>query len=140
MSADIFDTVVSLTALMDEESAMLASRGPHPVLPEIAEAKVRLVAALEAQIAQLARQRPDWMAALEPDAREELAEAMGALRDAGAVNAEILGRQIELTGEMMAAVAAEAQRIMGTKHGTYGAHGALFQIDQPTPISLNTNL
>lgn len=140
MSADILDTVVSLTALMTEESEMLAARGPHPVLPEIAEAKVRLVASLETQIAQLARERPDWMEALEPEARETLANAMGELRDAGIVNAEILSRQIELTGEMMAAVAAEAQRIMGTRHGTYGAHGALFQIDQPTPISLNTSL
>jgi flagellar biosynthesis/type III secretory pathway chaperone len=140
MFAELIDTIVSLISLMEEESDRLVCRGPHPDLPEIAEAKVRLVALLEAQTAQLDRERPNWKRELDPEEHARLADVLVHLGDASAVNAKILSRQIELSTEMMAAVAAEAQRLMGTTNATYGAHGGLFQMDQATPISLNTRL
>jgi hypothetical protein len=66
--------------------------------------------------------------------------AIAALHDASAINAEVLRRQIDLSSEMIAAVAAEVQRLTGTNSATYGAHGGLFQAGQATPISLNTKL
>ena len=140
MFADLIDTTISLASLMEEESARLVSRGPHPDLVEIAEAKVRLVALLETQTAQMDREQPAWKQELSAEDRARLTDVVVHLADASAVNASVLKRQIELSTEMMAAVAAEAQRLMGTTNATYGAHGGLFQIDQATPISLNTRL
>lgn len=140
MFAEVIDTVISITSLMEEESDRLVFRGRHPELPEIAEAKVRLVALLEAQTAQLERERPGWQRELAPEEHARLVDALVHLRDASTINEKILSRQIQLSTEMMGAVAAEAQRLMGTTNATYGAHGRLFQMDQATPISLNTRL
>lgn len=140
MTAGLFDTIMSLTALMEEESDMLVTPGLHPALGECSAAKVRLVAVLEAQTAQLDRERPGWMAALDAEARRQMVAAIAGLHDASVINAEVLGRQIALSSEMIAAVAAEVQRLTGTGSATYGAHGGLFQAVQATPISLNTKL
>lgn len=140
MTADILDKVTSLVAILEEETEKLAAPGQHPDLAELASAKGRLVAGLERQIAQCAREQADWVQALEPDARTELAAGFERLHQASVVNADVLRRQIELSVEMMAAVAAEAQRLTGTSTAMYGAHGALFQVDQATPISLNARM
>lgn len=140
MLAKLIDTIVSLISLMEEESERLATRGPHRDLAEIAQAKIRLVAQLEAQTAQFDRESPDWKIQLAADERARLTDVVVHLADASAVNAAVLNRQIELSSEMMAAVATEAQRLTGTTSATYGAHGGLFQIDQAAPISLNTRL
>lgn len=140
MLAEVIDTILSLVALMEEESDRLVAPGGHRDLAEIAEAKIRLVAALEARTVQLDRERPGWQRELDPAEHAQLADALVHLGDASAVNAKILARQIQLSTDMMAAVAIEAQRLMGTSNATYGAHGGLFQLDQATPISLNTRL
>lgn len=140
MTAQLLDTIMSLTALMEEESDMLAAPGLHPQLGECSAAKVALVAALEQHNAQLDRERPGWMQALAPEQRSQMIAAIAGLHDASVINAEVLGRQIELSTEMMVAVAAEVQRATGTSSATYGAHGGLFQAAQATPISLNTKL
>jgi len=140
VTAKLLDTVLSLTALMEEESDMLASPGLHPALGECSGAKVALVAALEAHLAMLDRAEPSWMEKLPPDGRQQMVAAIAALRDASVVNAEVLGRQLELSTEMIIAVAAEVQRLTGTNSATYGAQGALSQAVQATPISLNTRL
>lgn len=140
MTAHLLDTIRSLTALMEEESDMLAAPGLHPQLGECSAAKVALVAALEAHSAQLDRAQPGWMEALDADTRAQMLASIAALRDASVINAEVLGRQIELSTEMIMAVAAEVQRVTGTGSATYGAHGGLFQTAQATPISLNTKL
>lgn len=140
MTAHLLDIIASLTALMEEESDMLAAPGLHPQLGECSAAKVALVAALEAHSAQLDRERSGWMEALGPDTRTRMLAAIAGLHDASVVNAEVLGRQIELSTEMLTAVAAEVQRVTGTSSATYGAHGGLFQTAQATPISLNARL
>jgi len=138
--ADLIDTMLSLTSLMEEESDKLVRPGRHPELAECSAAKIRLVSSLEAQTAQLNRERPDWMEALEPELRAQVLAGIAALHDASTLNAEVLRRQIELSSEMIAAVTAEVQRLTGTNNATYGAHGGLFQTGQATPISLNTKL
>lgn len=138
--ADLLDTMLSLTMLMEEESEALAIRGHHPQLAEIAAAKARLVGVLELRGSQLARDHPGWMEELPADARAELAQASRTLHAASVVNADVLARQIELSSEMMAAVATEVQRLSGTSSTTYGAHGGVWQVEQATPISVNKSL
>jgi len=140
VTAALLDTILSLTALMEEESDKLVTPGLHPELGECSAAKVRLVASLETRHAQLDREQPGWMEALDPDGRSRMLAAIASLHDASVINAEVLARQIELSTEMIAAVAAEVQRVTGTSSATYGAHGGLFQTAQATPISLNAKL
>ena len=140
MIDELIDTIRSLTSLMEEESDKLVAPGRHPELAECTAAKIRLVASLEAQTAQLNREQPEWMAALAPELREQVIAAIGALHDASLINADVLSRQIELSTEMIAAVSAEVQRLTGTGSATYDAQGGLFQAVQATPISLNTRL
>jgi flagellar biosynthesis/type III secretory pathway chaperone len=141
MTAQLIDAMVSLTALMEEESEKLARKAYVPELGEIAAAKLRLTGRIEADVARLKRERTDnWAEAIEPEFREPLAEASRNLRDASAVNQQILSRQIELSVEMMGAIAAEAQRLTGTRSTTYGACGGLGGMDAPAPISINARL
>jgi hypothetical protein len=81
-----------------------------------------------------------WRDALEPEPRAALAEAIEELQTVSAENADVLRRQIELSRDMMDAIAAEAKRLSGSRSQTYGASGGLFQLDQSTPISVNTSL
>ncbi|MBO9623732.1 MAG: flagellar protein FlgN [Sphingomonas sp.] len=140
MTAHLIDAMVSLTSLMEEETEKLA-RTPHlPELGEIAAAKLRLTGRIEAEVARLKRGGEDWAQALDPETREQLTEASRHLRDASTVNAEILSRQIELSSDMMAAIAAEAQRLTGARSATYGACGGMAGMDAPAPISVNARL
>lgn len=140
MTAELIDLVVSLTAIMEEETGRLLSPGRHSDLAEMSAAKGTLVAALETRNAKLNRERPDWQAQLGPEERTHLAARVRELSDASILNARVLQRQIELSSEMMAAVAAEAQRLTGARNATYGQGGALSRTDQATPISLNARL
>jgi flagellar biosynthesis/type III secretory pathway chaperone len=140
MTAQLADAMVSLTALMEEESEKLA-RSPYlPELAEIAAAKLRLTGLIEAGFARLRRESPDWSTALDEETRAQLADASRNLRDASAINQQVLSRQIELSVEMMGAIAAEAQRLTGTRSTTYGACGGLGGMDAPAPISVNARL
>lgn len=140
MIEELLDHMSSLTAIMEEESDRLVAPGRVPDLSAMAAAKTRLVGALEAKMAQLSRERPAWMEELEEADRRRLAAAVAVLRDASLVNADVLERQIELSTELMAAIAQEAQRLMGTRKASYGAHGGWLGVDLPAPISLNTRL
>ena len=62
---DLADIVQSLTAIVEEETGRLLAPGRHADMREMAEAKARLVASLEAQNVRLTRERPDWMAELD---------------------------------------------------------------------------
>jgi flagellar biosynthesis/type III secretory pathway chaperone len=141
MTAQLIDAMVSLATLMAEESEKL-TRSPYlPELGEIAGAKLRLAGRLEAEVARMKRERPDgWLDAVDQETRDQLADASRTLRDASAVNAEILSRQIELSADMMAAIAAEAQRLTGNRSISYGACGGIAGTDTSAPISINTRL
>jgi len=140
MTAQLIDAMVSLTALMEEESEKLARKAYVPEIGEIAAAKLRLTGRIEADFARLKRESPDWAEKLDEEERAQLSDASRNLRDASAVNQQILSRQIELSVEMMGAIAAEAQRLSGTRSTTYGACGGLGGMDAPAPISINARL
>lgn len=140
MIADLVDIVESLALIMEEETQRLQSRDRGRGQQAIVDAKLRLVAALEIRVAQLARRGADWLETLEAGERSVLVAALGRLRDAAAPNARTLSRQIDLSREMMGVVAAEAQRLSGNRSSTYGELGALSQVEQTTPISVNTNV
>ena len=137
---DLADIVASLTAIVEEETGRLLSPGRHADMREMADAKARLVAGLEAQNVRLTRERPKWMAELDAPERTRLAVLVRALSEASILNARVLQRHIDLSTDMMAAVAAEAQRLTGARGATYGAGGMLARSDQATPISLNARL
>lgn len=140
MPNDYLDTIRSLTAIMVEETARLESPGRHKDLAEMAAAKIKLVAKLETEAAVRARTGDDWLATLSDDARDNLAEAVRDLGIAAEANARVLERQIDLSREMMAAVAAEARRVTGSRSSIYGARGRVARSDATAPISVNASL
>lgn len=140
MTDQLLDAMVSLASLMEEESEQLARTPYLPALGEIAEAKLRLTGRIEAEVARLKRENADWTAGIEGEQRAALTEASRNLCDASAVNQQILSRQIELSSEMMAAIASEAKRLRGSRSTTYGACGGLGGMDAPAPISINARL
>lgn len=140
MSGEIIDAIRSLTTLMNEETELLGSRGQPVGLADIAAAKVRLTGQLQALVAEAERETADWMAALDAPERTALLGALDGLRAASAPNADMLKRQIELSAEMMAAVAAEAQRMAGTRRTTYGVSGTVSDMRMAAPIVVNTSL
>ncbi|ARS28994.1 hypothetical protein [Sphingomonas sp. KC8] len=138
MPANAIDVMASLTLIMNEETDRLRARERGIDLAELAAAKVRLVGMLETELARLEREQPGWADAMEEEERERLADALVALGEASAANAAILERQIDLSIEMMGAVAGEAKRLAGKRASTYGASGDLSHTNLATPISVNS--
>ncbi|WP_033921480.1 flagellar biosynthesis protein FlgN [Sphingomonas sp. 37zxx] len=140
MANDFIDLLVSLTAIMEEETDRLLAPGRHNDFAEMVVAKTKLVGAIEAKMAQHARTRDTWLATLDEETNDRL---MTAIRDLGAVaqvNASVLERQIDLSSEMMSVVATEARRLSGTRSAIYGASGILSRTETATPISINATL
>jgi len=140
MTDDLIDIMRSLCHLMEQESEALSLTGRMAELGETAAAKARLVGMLEAEFARLAREAPDWLETIDAGERRDLADAVEHLNDAATVNADVLERQIELSIELMAAIAQEAQRLSGKRSAAYDAGGGMAGIDLPAPIAVNTRL
>lgn len=138
MASELVDAVRSLTSIMAEETKRLETSGRATGLAELATAKQRLVAFLEARTAELNRTDSAWLETLATDERDELMAALSALKDASLPNAAVLQRHIELSHEMMAAITGEARRLSGSRHAVYGAAGGLSRIELPTPISVDS--
>lgn len=134
----MIDIMTSLTDIMNEESALLRSRDRAPALGELAAAKARLVGQLEEALARQNRLQANWTEQLDEEAQERLKLSVSAMRDAAALNADILERQMELSAEMLGAITHEARRKAGNRMYTYGAEGRMTNADLPTPISFNT--
>lgn len=140
MANDLLDLLRSLLSLVDEESALLGQPGGYRLIGELATAKGRVVAQLEASLAQRARAMPGWLDQLDPADRAALADASATLMDAARANGAVLARQIALSDELLAAIAHEAQRRTGATATAYGAGGALWSNEQAAPIAINTSL
>jgi flagellar biosynthesis/type III secretory pathway chaperone len=138
MPNEMIDIMISVTDIMNEETERLQGREPAQDLTELAEAKARLVGRLEEMLARRNRHEPDWAEHLDEEARVELADCLAKLRDASSANASVLERQIELSSEMLTAIASEVRRLSGNRTYTYGAGGEMAKIGLPTPISFNT--
>jgi flagellar biosynthesis/type III secretory pathway chaperone len=140
MANEFIDIVRSLVTLMREETKQLLSTEPSLELEEIASAKARLVGQVEARTVQLAREQPDWRERLDPVDREALTEVLAELCEVSAENGKALERQIQLSVEMLDAIAAEAKRLSGTQTETYCMRGDVSRVELATPISINTQL
>lgn len=139
LNGSLIDLVASLADLMEQESVLLEAGGPAD-LGELAGAKLRLTARLERESATRARKDPAWQTALAPGPRKELATSVSRLHRAASVNHRLLERQIDLSRDLLDAIAGEAKRAGGTRFETYGARGGLLRSELPAPISVNANL
>lgn len=137
MANELIEIVSSLNLVMREETERLRNRERVLDLASLASAKTRLVGALEEAIVRQARRTPDWFAKADEETRETLRELFAELVSVSEENAAVLGRQIELSKDMVSAITAEARRLSGNRARTYGANGDLAQQDLATPISLD---
>jgi hypothetical protein len=139
MPANLIDVITSLTLIMTEETERLNAR--HRMdLAELAMVKIRLTGVLEGELARLNRTRPGWAEMLEPEMKESLTSGLIALGEASTANAAVLERQIDLSIELMGALAAEARRVSRSRAETYGATGLLSPVDPNAPISVNSEV
>ncbi|WP_395328334.1 flagellar biosynthesis protein FlgN [Novosphingobium sp. BL-8H] len=137
MPNEMIEIMTSLSLVMREETERLQRRERVLDLAALAAAKARLVAQLEEVLARRNRREPEWQAAMNDETRERLTECLAELRAASIANAALLERQIELSMEMMTAIADEAKRLSGNRSYTYVATGDLARVDAATPISFN---
>ena len=135
----LLENIRSLVAIMDEETDLLTS-GRRDAAAELAQAKLKLTAQLEKQIAERDRECLDWRERLDSADRDSLAKETDVLHRSAAENACVLQRQIELSRELLDAIAAEAKRLGGAQSETYAPGGALKRVDMPAPISINASL
>jgi hypothetical protein len=140
MANDVLDLMLSITALMEEETTKLTTMVRFPEQREIVDAKGRLTGRLSSEIARLQREEPEWLEALDFDVRAALSDASRRLHEASLDNAHMLERHIELSTDMMNAIAAEAQRLTGRQSETYGSGGGLSVRDEGAPIAVNRKL
>lgn len=138
MIDNLIDVIASLTLIMKEETDQLNAHGKNGSLAELAAAKLRLVGVLESELARIQREDDDWVDALDEACREKLFATLFALGDASAANTAVLERQIDLSVELIGAIATEAKRLAGRSTTTYGVCGDLSMVEPPAPISINS--
>lgn len=136
----IAELMRSLADLADEETALFAKGGRTESLKPIAAAKQRLLDALEAQLAEKQRLAPDWVYQLEERERDMLSAAARDLAEAAERNRAALSRQLQLTDDLLNAVAAELQRRSGRHNRVYAQAGTIRDQPLATPLSINTKL
>lgn len=139
MQTDLVDLFRSLASISEEETFLLR-QGRRGEIAGLVQAKTRLVGAVDGEVARLDRVSPDWRDALDGDTRDELTELAGRLRTICAENGAALKRQIDLSDEMMAEIAADARRRHGSGSAAYGATGLIAGAGSTVPISLNASL
>lgn len=135
--ADLMDAMFALIRIMEEESEALALSGPTGDIAELAQAKLRLAARMDAACATLNRTNADWLDALEGQDRASFAEVSEELHKAATVNSAILERQIDLSTEMLQAVGRELENASGRRGSTYSRLGDLRRLRSAMPLSLN---
>jgi flagellar biosynthesis/type III secretory pathway chaperone len=138
METELLDLFHSLASISEEETLLL-THGRRGEITGLVQAKTRLVGAVDTEVARLDRTSPAWRDALDPDTRAELAEITGRLRNICAANGAALKRQIDLSDEMMAEIAADARRRHGSGSSAYGASGAMAGAGMAVPISVNAS-
>ncbi|WP_145206480.1 flagellar protein FlgN [Sphingobium sp. B2] len=140
MIDDLFGLVHSLIQVMEEESETLALMGRCPGLSDLAEAKGQLVNRLESSLAALNRRYADWPHDMGDEKRAEMDRILHDLRNAAKVNADILQRQIDLSGDMLSAVGQEMQRLTGRRSESYCPAGRVSLREGNAPLSINYRL
>lgn len=138
MTDNLVDIISSLTLIMTEETERLRMQDRARDLAELTSAKIRLTGLLEAEVARLNRERPDWSRSMDEERRQRLTAVVAALGTASAENAAVIERQLELSNELMTVIAEEARRQFKKRADTYSGAGILSPIDIAPPISVNS--
>ncbi|KQN90173.1 hypothetical protein ASE95_15915 [Sphingomonas sp. Leaf231] len=137
MIVEMADLVASLTVVLKDEAELLRRRAGNNELRELVQLKLRLVGMLELAIAQHARDGGEWLTFEDDEMRRDFLELVEALNEAANANAAMLERQLEITTEMIAALAMEARRVVGRRASTYRVQGDMTPADIAPPISFN---
>lgn len=138
MTDALKEVMGSLIAVMRDETVLLKA-GRAAEVRELAAAKLKLTAQLERLVAEAEREDPNWRErALGSD--EGVVALVQELQAAAAENGRVLQRQIELSRELLDAIAAEAKRLAGTRSETYAATGGMRRTELPAPISIDASL
>lgn len=132
------DLLTSLLLLMEEETQYIRSCTFDATLPELAATKIRLIGQLEHVTAVIARDEQNWSATLTEQDRAHLTDMLRTFETTAADNRAALKRQIDLSVELIGAIAAEARRQAGRSSSTYGAAGTLSVYDPTMPIAINS--
>lgn len=138
MSPDLVEAMQSLAMLMDEENAALEQVGHLEHLQTLVAAKLRLVSNVEAMLVRAHREQPDWIAQLDEEERQEFRARVESLMNIAQQNATILQRQIDVSNDLINAIAVEARRLNGSRSTTYTAHGGLARSDGVAPIAVDS--
>ena len=138
MTEALREVIGSLVAVMRDETALLQV-GRSAEVRELAAAKLKLTARLEKLVAEAGREDANWRERM-LEADSGLAAMVRELQVAAAENGRMLQRRIELSRELLDAIAAEAKRLGGTRSETYAATGGVRRTELPAPISINASL
>jgi flagellar biosynthesis/type III secretory pathway chaperone len=139
MADDMIELMTSLTMVLTEETDQLRRQTGNNELRELASVKNRLVGMLQYELAQRERLDPEWPLQIDDQSRDTLRGVVKTLAEASAANRAVLQRQLELTSEMIDALAQEARRTSGRRASTYQADGDLTPLDLAPPISINSH-
>lgn len=134
----LLDLVRSLTQIMADETQQLALTAQLADHMALGKAKQTLVGQLEVEIAQLNREQSGWDERLSPEEGAQLIDVISELNRVASANAEILKRQLELSGELLDALTREAKRASGNGGVSYHSTGTINHSDRTGPISINT--
>lgn len=134
---EVLDLLSSLAMLMDEENTALGQTGHHEQLETLVAAKMRLVSGLEALLARLNREQPDWLEQVQVEERQEFRALIESVLTLAKENGIVLQRQIDISNDLIDAIAAEARRLSGSRSTTYTAIGALSKTEGVAPISVD---
>ncbi|CAA9498771.1 MAG: hypothetical protein AVDCRST_MAG31-230 [uncultured Sphingomonas sp.] len=138
MTEALREVIGSLVAVMRDETALLQA-GRSAEVRELAAAKLKLTARLEKLVAEAGREDANWRERM-LEADSGLAALVRELQVAAAENGRMLQRRIELSRELLDAIAAEAKRLGGNRSETYAATGGVRRTELPAPISINASL
>lgn len=138
MAPELVEAMQSLAMLMEEENTALEQVGRLEHLQTLVAAKLRLVSNVEAMLARANREQPDWIEQLDEEERQEFRAMVESLMKIAQQNGTILQRQIDVSNDLIDAIATEARRLNGSRSMTYTARGGLARSDGVAPIAVDS--
>lgn len=134
------ELVTSLIRVTEEENRCLADVAMRHDLPALAEAKARVHQQLDALVAQLGREEPQWVSQAAPEERAELGALMVELAHVAQHNGELLHRQIVASEELLQAIGKELRQLSGRQPATYERSGRMCGSGVANPLTINRTL
>ncbi|MAX01182.1 MAG: hypothetical protein CMN72_16405 [Sphingomonas sp.] len=140
MAAELLDLMQAMARITEQETELLYEHAPRAEIEEVVRDKIRLAAALDAQLARMERENPEWRAEIDPELRVELAEAAERMANSAKANGIALERKIAFAEDLILAIEQDTRRRRGSTSASYGAGGMMQRADLPSPIAINTQL